>query len=69
MPEEAPAATEEGPEPARIPTSLTATLREQGGRYPHRVSRRSRRRGRDGREGGRGPEGRGPDGGRGSARR
>ncbi len=46
---------DEGPEPARIPTSLTATLREQGGRYPHRVSRRSRRRGR-------GQEGRGPDG-------
>jgi ribonuclease G len=40
---------EEGPEPARIPTSLTATLREQGSRYPHRVSRRSRRGGRDGR--------------------
>ncbi len=38
-------AGEEGPEPARIPTSLTATLREQGHRYPHRVSRRSRRRG------------------------
>ena len=35
-----------GPEPARIPTSLTATLREHGGRYPHRVSRRMRRRGR-----------------------
>jgi len=35
--------TEEGPEPARIPTSLTATLREQGHRYPHRVSRRMRR--------------------------
>ena len=35
-----------GPEPARIPTSLTATLREQGGRFPHRVSRRMRRRGR-----------------------
>jgi ribonuclease G len=35
-----------GPEPARIPTSLTATLREQGGRYPHRMSRRMRRRGR-----------------------
>jgi len=35
-----------GPEPARIPTRLTATLREQGGRYPHRVSRRMRRRGR-----------------------
>jgi ribonuclease G len=43
------AAEDEGPEPARIPTSLTATLREQGSRYPHRVSRRSRRRGRDGR--------------------
>jgi ribonuclease G len=40
---------EEGPEPARIPTSLTAALREQGARYPHRVSRRLRRRGRDGR--------------------
>jgi len=38
-------ASEEGPEPARIPTSLTAQLREQGHRYPHRVSRRSRRRG------------------------
>ena len=34
----------EGPEPARIPQSLTATLREQGGRLPHRVSRRMRRR-------------------------
>jgi ribonuclease G len=43
-----PAAEEDllGPEPARIPTSLTATLREQGGRYPHRLSRRMRRRGR-----------------------
>ena len=41
---DAPAA-EEGPEPARIPTSLTATLREQGPRYLHRVSRRMRRRG------------------------
>src|SRR5438552_734437 len=30
-------------EPARIPTSLTAQLREQGSRYPHRVSRRARR--------------------------
>jgi len=39
----------EGPEPARIPTSLTATLREQGPRYLHRVSRRMRRRGREGR--------------------
>jgi ribonuclease G len=50
------AVEEEGPEPARIPTSLTATLREQGARYPHRVSRRMRRRGgrgdsREGREG------------------
>ncbi|MBI1787058.1 MAG: Rne/Rng family ribonuclease [Acidobacteria bacterium] len=34
---------EETPEPARIPTSLTATLREQGLRYPHRMSRRMRR--------------------------
>jgi ribonuclease G len=41
-------ATDEGPEPARIPTSLTATLREQGPRYLHRVSRRMRRRGRGG---------------------
>jgi ribonuclease G len=30
-------------EPARIPTSLTAQLREQGARYPHRISRRARR--------------------------
>ena len=53
----------EGPEPARIPTSLTAQLREQGGRYPHRVSRRMRRkmRGGDGRPEGR-QDGR-PDGG------
>jgi ribonuclease G len=43
---EQPAAEEEGPEPARIPTSLTATLREQGPRFMHRVSRRMRRRGR-----------------------
>jgi ribonuclease G len=46
---------QEGPEPARIPTSLTATLREQGPRYLHRVSRRMRRgrggRDRDGRDG------------------
>ncbi|MBZ5725060.1 MAG: Rne/Rng family ribonuclease [Acidobacteriia bacterium] len=43
-------AQDEGPEPARIPTSLTATLREQGGRYLHRVSRRMRRnKGREGR--------------------
>jgi len=30
-------------EPARMPVSLTATLREQGYRYPHRLSRRMRR--------------------------
>src|ERR1019366_8319321 len=52
---------DEGPEPARIPTSLTAALREQGGRYPHRVSRRTRRKGRGDRgpapEGQRGPQG------------
>jgi ribonuclease G len=47
--EESPIA-EEGPEPARIPTSLTATLREQGHRYPHRVSRRMRRKMRPGDE-------------------
>jgi ribonuclease G len=52
---EQPAAEDEGPEPARIPTSLTATLREQGPRYLHRVSRRMRR------KGGRGPL---PEGGR-----
>jgi len=52
-PEESPA---EGVEPARIPTSLTATLREQGGRYPHRVSRRMRRKMRGGPGEGR-PEG------------
>jgi ribonuclease G len=40
----------EGPEPVRIPTSLTAALREQGPRYPHRVSRRTRRKGRDNRD-------------------
>jgi Rne/Rng family ribonuclease len=39
---------DDGPEPARIPTSLTATLREQGHRYPHRVSRRMRRKMRGG---------------------
>jgi ribonuclease G len=49
------ATEEEGPEPARIPTSLTATLREQGPRYLHRVSRRMRRKNRGG----------GPDAGRG----
>jgi len=40
--------TEEGPEPARTPTSLTATLREQNPRYQHRVSRRMRRKTRSG---------------------
>ena len=34
---------DQGPEPARIPTSLTAALREQGNRFPHRLSRRARR--------------------------
>jgi ribonuclease G len=52
---EQPMVEDEGPEPARIPTSLTATLREQGQRYLHRVSRRMRR------KGGRGPL---PEGGR-----
>ncbi len=33
----------EGVEPARMPVSLTAQLREQGYRYMHRVSRRMRR--------------------------
>jgi ribonuclease G len=42
---------DEGPEPARIPTSLTAALREQGHRYPHRVSRRMRRKMRGGQAG------------------
>ena len=40
--ESTPAGAEEV-EPARMPVSLTATLREQGYRYPHRVSRRMRR--------------------------
>ncbi len=35
-------------EPARVPQSLTATLREQGGRFMHRVSRRMRRKTRGG---------------------
>jgi ribonuclease G len=48
---------EEGPEPARIPTSLTATLREQGQRHLHRISRRTRRRGRGGDRGDRGEHG------------
>ena len=43
-----PSEAESGPEPARIPTSLTATLREHGPRFMHRVSRRMRRRGREG---------------------
>ena len=50
---DAAAEEQEGPEPVRIPTSLTAALREQGPRYPHRVSRRTRRKGRDNRD--RGP--------------
>jgi len=57
-----PMVEEEGPEPARIPTSLTATLREQGPRYLHRVSRRMRRRGRGDpqQDSGRPESGRGP---------
>jgi len=47
-----PAVEDEGPEPARIPTSLTAALREQGNRFPHRLSRRARRKMRGG-----GPQG------------
>jgi Rne/Rng family ribonuclease len=39
---------EEGVEPARIPTSLTAALREQGPRFLHRMSRRMRRKMRGG---------------------
>ncbi|MCS7044089.1 MAG: Rne/Rng family ribonuclease [Bryobacteraceae bacterium] len=38
---------EGGVEPARMPVSLTATLRAQGAKAPHRITRRSRRRGRD----------------------
>jgi ribonuclease G len=52
--EEAMAEEPEGPEPARMPTSLTATLREQGPRFQHRVSRRVRRKMRGGQEEGRG---------------
>jgi hypothetical protein len=56
-----PVLEDEGPEPARMPTSLTATLREQGGRFPHRISRRTRRKGRGDRgplpEGQRAPQG------------
>jgi ribonuclease G len=44
-PEEPETGEAAGVEPARIPTSLTATLREQGMRYGHRVTRRMRRRG------------------------
>jgi ribonuclease G len=44
--DEGPAEEALGPEPARIPTSLTAALREQGPRFQHRISRRMRRRGR-----------------------
>jgi ribonuclease G len=51
---------DEGPEPARIPTSLTAALREQGNRFPHRLSRRARRKMRGG--GGYQGEHRGPAG-------
>jgi ribonuclease G len=56
------ASGEEGPEPARTPTSLTAQLREQGHKYPHRASRRSRRRGgrNRGERGDQGGEPRGP---------
>ncbi len=42
------APAEETVEPARIPTSLTATLREQGPRFLHRMSRRMRRKMRSG---------------------
>ena len=52
-PEQAP--PEEGVEPARIPTSLTATLREQGPRFLHRMSRRMRRKMRAGGAPGEGP--------------
>jgi ribonuclease G len=45
--EETSGGEEEGVEPARMPISLTATLRAQGGRAPHRITRRSRRRNRD----------------------
>jgi ribonuclease G len=55
-------AVEEGPEPARIPTSLTATLREQGPRYMHRISRRMRRKGGRGPMEERRPEQQRPDG-------
>jgi Rne/Rng family ribonuclease len=60
------AKSEEGAEPregSAEPEAGAAIVREQGGRYPHRVSRRTRRRGRggqDGRQNGR-PEARGPE--------
>jgi ribonuclease G len=60
------AKSEEGTDPregSAEPEAGAAIVREQGGRYPHRVSRRTRRRGRggqDGRQNGR-PEGRGPE--------
>ncbi|MGO9096168.1 MAG: Rne/Rng family ribonuclease [Bryobacteraceae bacterium] len=58
--EPAPSAAEDV-EPARTPVSLTAALREQGYRYPHRVSRRMRRKMRaeapGGAEAAEGPEG------------
>ncbi len=44
--EESESPEEEGIEPARMPVSLTATLRAHGGKAPHRITRRSRRRGR-----------------------
>ena len=47
-PADAQPAGESEVEPARIPTSLTATLREQGPRFLHRMSRRMRRRMRAG---------------------
>jgi ribonuclease G len=65
-PSEEDAKNEEGAGPAGAsaePETGAAIVREQGARYPHRVSRRSRRRGRggqDGRQNGR-PEGRGPE--------
>jgi Rne/Rng family ribonuclease len=65
-PAEEGARSEGGAEPregSAEPETGAAIVREQGGRYPHRVSRRTRRRGRggpDGRQNGR-PEGRGPE--------
>jgi Rne/Rng family ribonuclease len=62
-PSEGGAKSGEGTEPregSAEPEAGAAIVREQGGRYPHRVSRRTRRRGRggqDGRQNGR-PEGR-----------